>query len=119
MFSLDVGTCFDDEAAAPDQLSSVPEVDCAEPHDNEVYALVDHPAADVYPGDEAIGTFAQDGCLAAFDAYVGKAYLDSELDFGTLTPSAESWADGDVQVVCFLYSVDLSKLDGSMKGSAR
>ena len=49
VFSLPVGTCFDDQDEA-EAISSVPAVDCSEPHDNEVFALIDYTETDEYPG---------------------------------------------------------------------
>ena len=45
--------------------------------------------------------------------------LDSELDLFPITPTSESWAEGDRVVYCALYALDLSKLTGSMEGSRR
>lgn len=118
MFSLPVGTCFDDQGEAS-EVSSVPEVDCAEPHDNEVFALIDYSETDVYPGAIAMNDIGTDLCIDQFEGYVGLDYNSSELAVFSIYPTEGSWADGDREVICALYDGDLDKLTGSMQGAAR
>jgi hypothetical protein len=92
-------------------------VDCAEPHDNEVYALYEFDG-DSYPGEDAMSASADEGCEARFEGYVGIAYLDSALYFTHLTPTQDSWDTGDREIVCVLYELN-TKLEGSMEGAAR
>jgi len=117
VFSLEVGTCFDDTDET--EVSSVPLVDCAEPHDNEVFAVFDYTETDTFPGAEAMNQAAHELCVAEFEAFVGLGYLESELNVFPITPTEGSWDDGDREIVCALYNVDLSKLTGSMEGAAR
>lgn len=117
VFSLEVGTCFDDGDLTASEVSSVDDLDCSEPHDNEVYALFDV-ALSAY-SEELIGEEADDGCFERFESYVGQDYFVSELEFFTLTPTEESWDNGDREVVCALYHVDLEKLTGTMRDSGR
>jgi hypothetical protein len=118
VMSIEVGLCFDDEGAE-DEVSSVPDRECDEPHDNEVFAIYDLPSGD-YPGDQEVQSMAQEYCVgSAFTSYVGIEYADSDLDVFTLTPTAEGWEQGDQEVICALYALNRSKLDASMKGSNR
>jgi hypothetical protein len=116
VFDLSVGDCFDDPSSGG-EISSVDAVDCAEPHDNEVYALYDYDG-DSYPGEEAMSAAADEGCESRFEDYVGIPYFDSELFSTHLTPTQESWDRGDREVVCVLYEPE-EKLTGSMEGAAR
>ena len=116
VFTLEVGTCFDDTEES--QVSSVPEVDCAEPHDNEVFAVFDYTETDTFPGSEALNAAATDLCIAQFQDYVGEAYIDSTLEVFPIIPTEASWDEGDREVICGLYNIDFSKLTGSMRGSA-
>ena len=117
--ALEVGDCFDD----PDdfeEVASVPTADCAEPHDNEVYAVFDHGSADdAYPGDSDLQQAAATGCHDRFEAFVGYPYADSEIDFGAFWPSPSTWEDGDRAIVCLASEVDLSKVEGSLAGVGR
>ena len=116
VFSLEVGTCFDDEDSGSGEVSDVPIVDCSDPHDNEVYYLFDMPDGD-FPGSNAIEEQAIDGCLASFDSYVGRSYETSVLDIAWITPTEPSWDGGDREIVCILYDLTLAKLMRSMQGS--
>ena len=117
VFTLDVGTCFDDTDET--QVSSVPEVDCTEPHDNEVFAVFDYSGSDTFPGSTAMNDAAQELCIEEFESYVGLSYEESALEVFPITPTEGSWDGGDREIICALYNLDLSKLTGSMEGSAR
>ncbi len=117
VFELEVGTCFNDEeeAGAEQQVSSVPVVDCEEPHDNEVFALVDLPDGE-FPAD--VAEQAQQICDGeVFAEYLGVPMLESEYSAMTIYPTAETWADGDREVVCALYRDDLEKMTGLQRGA--
>jgi len=117
VFDLSVGTCFNDEDLTETEVTDVPIVECADPHDNEVYYLFDM-ADGVFPGIDQVRTTALDGCIAAFDGYVGLDYQSSELVATFLAPSSGSWdQQNDREVVCFLFQIDLEKLTGSMRDS--
>ena len=119
VFELAVGDCFDDGdlvLGEVEEIGEVPLVECSEPHDNEVYAVVDV-EGDMFPGDEAIRTEADDVCLTAFQGFVGLDYETSALDFGWLVPTAGSWDAGDRVVACFVYRMDLAKVSGTLEGS--
>ncbi len=115
VFDLEVGQCFDNPNTF-DEVANVDIVDCAEPHDNEVYHLFDL-ADGAFPGDASAGDSAIEGCLATFDGYVGADYAESILDIRYLVPTSDTWSNGDREVVCILYHLNDDKLTGSMRGS--
>ena len=120
VFSLEVGDCFGDPASYAAEVEEVDQVSCEESHDNEVYAVGDHPAGDdaPYPGDEALDAYGFGYCLSEFENYVGIAYPDSRLDVTAFLPTRDGWEDDDDrEVTCYLYDLNLAKLTGSMKGS--
>ena len=117
VFTLDVGTCFDDTDET--EISSVPEVDCSDPHDNEVFAVLDYTGSDTYPGSEAMNADARQLCLEAFEEYVGLPYEESAFEVYPITPSESGWDTGDREIICALYNPDFSKLTGSVQGAAR
>jgi hypothetical protein len=115
-FNIHVGDCFDDPSSTyGDEISSLPGVPCAEPHDNEVYALVNVTMPE-YPGEDAMWDHANDECLKRFEGFVGLEYESSSLDIYTMYPSTESWKQDDREVVCALYDMNVEKLEGSMQG---
>lgn len=120
VFDLREGTCFNDPITQDEDLvEELAVVSCDTAHDNEVFAIVDHPDGvnAAFPGQEAISEFADQQCEAVYYSYVGTAYADSLFLYSTYYPSAESWSDGDREVICYLYHPDLEKLTGSKKGS--
>jgi Septum formation len=117
VFDLTVGDCFDDPSESG-EISSVSAIDCAQPHDNEVFALYDYDGSGDYPGEGTLTTAADDGCIDRFDAYVGTPYLDSEVFSTHLIPTEESWGTGDREIVCVLY-IPNEKIEGSLEGSGR
>ena len=117
---LEPGDCFDDPDDFDEVVYDVQAVPCSEPHDNEVFAVqaVSSAFPDGFPGQEALQDHAYLLCSGAvFDAFVGISYLDSSLEVISLTPTAESWRDGDRDVACVLYRLDLGKLTGTARGS--
>ena len=120
VFSFEVGDCFDDPPGTSTGVAEVPAVPCSESHDNEVFALGDHPADDdaPYPGDAAMQSFAEEFCLGEFEGYVGISYDESRFAAAPFFPSQDTWEQqDDREFVCFLYDLESQKLTGSMKDS--
>lgn len=116
-FSLRVGDCFDNASGSGDEVTDLPGVPCAEPHDYETFAVFDV-SLDSYPAEEAMSQLAYDRCVDRFDAFVGLDYESSVLEIVTLYPTTESWKQNDREVVCALYDLSEQKLVGSTKGRA-
>ena len=120
-FTMRIGDCFDDTSSIATQdggeVTSLPGVPCAEPHDNEVYAVIDLNVASFPQGDE-MSELAFESCLERFEPFVGLEYESSTLDILTLYPTEDSWKlQNDREVVCALYDMNANKLTGSVKGS--
>lgn len=118
--NLAVGDCFNEAAAAQEpseqMVSSVPTVDCSQPHDAEVYELFDVTGITDYDA-AAIDEQAIAGCLEAFEPYVGTSYEEAEaLDIYYLQPSPQTWGTGDREVICAVISLE-GQTTGSLKGS--
>lgn len=118
VFTLAVGTCFDDEGLSS-EVTDVPVVDCDEPHDNEVFHVFDLPDGD-WPGDEAVLDAADEVCLgSAFADFVGTAYLDSEVDAFSITPTQGSWEQADDREVICAAWVPGERPTGTLAGAGR
>lgn len=123
VFAFDVGDCFNDpegvdlEAEGAD-LTSVGAVPCNEPHDNEVIHLFEVEDADEFPGTDALTERAEE-CVGPFEDYVGISYDESELEIFPFVPSAESWEQGDREIVCAVYLPDEQKLTGTVRDAER
>ncbi len=115
--NLKTGDCFDGGDGT--EVATVTPVECAKPHQKEVFASFDYPDPGSYPGEPVLTGYAREQCPIAFEAYVGKPYDDSELFIIFLTPSTDTWSRGDRLVSCILHAEDDAPLTGSMKGSQR
>jgi hypothetical protein len=118
-----VGQCFDTDqfaAGSAIDLSSVRIVDCAQPHQQEVYAIAEQPAdpGAPYPGDDVLGAFAEDSCLMAFTNYTGLDYRSSHYDIANARPDKAAWDRGERTIICALHDVDFAELTGSAKAGS-
>ena len=122
MFDLDAGDCYRDavDESDADEVATVVVVDCAQPHVYEAYHVFDHAAGSnaEYPGDAAIREYADDACQPEFEEFVDHEYETSIWYIETLHPSAETWAEGDREIVCALVTENYDEVTGSAAGSA-
>jgi len=112
-----VGTClaFDPDVGA--EVTSLPTVECSEPHSHEIFAVVVSDAS-VYPGLEALEATAQTKCLAQFEDFVGISAFDSTLFFSWLVPTLDSWDnEDDREIICVIGEGTGAPLVGSVRDS--
>ncbi|CAO1650629.1 septum formation family protein [Salinibacterium sp. NSLL150] len=116
IFSLVIGDC---EVGNQDggEVSSTKTVDCAEPHDAEVYAA-SYMAEGDFPGDSAIEDQATADCYAEFGTFIGADYEDSVYDFSWYYPTEGSWSEGDREILCLVYDPSGNQISGSLAGAA-
>jgi hypothetical protein len=114
VFSIVVGDCLNDADVA-EEVSKVPIVDCAQPHDSEAYYAEDLPDGD-FPGDASIGDSSETICAPQFEAFVGLSDADSIYTYYYYYPTETSWANGDREVLCVAATDDLSQVTGTLKG---
>lgn len=126
VYTPEPGQCFDRRqleerpATGPQQTDIVLLLDCALPHDNEVFDVLEMPDRPrEHPGETAMRDFARATCTRNFAAYVGKPYETSELEIGYYLPSSSEWESGARKLGCYLYDVDGEPLIGSMRGTGR
>jgi hypothetical protein len=115
---LEVGDCVELDTDSL-ELSTLPVVDCDEPHQGEVF-LVEELFEDGgdFPGAESLDRRIQDTCAGeAFEQYVGVPYLESRYELFYAAPSPETWDRGDRTAVCFVIRADGGTLDDSVRGS--
>jgi hypothetical protein len=114
-----VGDCFQalhQDLTLAEDVSGVP---CSTPHDHEVFHLLPI-EGDEWPGDDAVEAMAVDGCLDAFEPYVGAAYEDSSLDFSWFSPTQRAFEQlGYRHVVCVIVNPSGAELTGSVKAAAQ
>lgn len=117
VFDLEVGDCFSADA---DQLETVTVVGCEQSHEYEVFEVLDHEAGGdaAYPGDQEILEYADAACQPSFEPFVGHDYATSIWYITSLTPTTETWADADREIVCTLNQQDDDEEPISVTGSA-
>lgn len=85
VFDLRVGDCVNNTVSGEAEvIASMDTVDCSQPHDFEVFALLDFSSqATEFPGQDAIDEWTWQGCLEAFTAYTGLSedkFYESDYD---------------------------------------
>lgn len=115
-FDVGVGDCLGETSTGV--VQSVDLVPCDEPHEAEAYFAGDLPEGE-FPGEEAILDYVEANCIPAFEDFVGADYQTSELDFSWLEPTAESWAEGDREVVCVIFEVSGESKTGTARDAQR
>lgn len=115
VFDVEVGDCLGGETAEG-EISSVEATPCSEPHAEEIFAAVTV-ADGEYPGQEALDVEAEQ-CLTEFAEFVGMAYDESVLEINYMTPTEESWAEGDREILCTIYDPD-GQTTGTLSGANR
>ncbi len=99
------GTCLRDPGGG---FAALEPVDCEQPHDLEVFAIVDlaYGPDDPIPEDDELFDAAFQGCLDRFSTYTNEAWEDSPYYIRTYVPDRRGWRAGDRSVVCTLYAAD-------------
>jgi hypothetical protein len=116
VFQLKVGDCFN--GASTGDVADVKVIDCAQPHDAEVFSAFPYPdAPSDYPGAAPVKALAESTCKTNFASFVGISYDNSAFGLSYLQPTAESWKTGDRTIDCLITSGDTTQLTGSAKGT--
>jgi len=113
-FSIVVGDCLNDEGVG--EVETVPKIDCAKTHQSEVFASATIPDGD-FPDQDTITDQANADCTAEFANYVGIDASESKYSIGYYFPTEESWADGDREILCYLFD-EKGLILGSAEGTA-
>ena len=121
VFTLKAGDCMNDYGDET-EVATVPTVDCAKPHDYEIYSVATIDGEE-YPGATDIDTQADTLCLGEFEGFVGLSFDESIYYYSYLTPSEQSWASGDREVICTIAKYDedsaaIIQVTGSLEGVA-
>lgn len=107
-----VGTCL---LLADGPGGGASPVDCAAPHDAEIY-LVEVLGGQTWPGEDEVEHRADEACYQAFGDYVGRSYELSDHDYGYFLPDRAEWAAGEHRAVCVVVPTD-GVLLGPVRGS--
>jgi hypothetical protein len=118
LFDLELGDCLNDGGVPlRSDMTDVPRVDCEDPHDSELFAILGVEGS-VFPGEEELVADAQDRCARAFGDFIGLPFANSTLDFRYYYPTASSWAQGDRSIYCLAFDPGL-KVTGTLLNATR
>jgi len=110
---VEVGDCINAPPEDMARVTSLPEVECSQPHEGEVYAIVKVTDSD-FPGQSVLETEYRNQCLPELESYAPAATTDPDISISILYPTQETWDQGDRDVVCIATTED--KRTGSIKG---
>ena len=110
---LQVGDCLNDLTNSTD-VSSLPSVDCTQPHEGEVFAVFDLPPGP-YPGAAGVDDLVSKGCNARLAEYSPGAPSDDAVGLFSVYPLEQNWERGDREVVCIAKATS-GTTTGSIKG---
>jgi hypothetical protein len=116
VFAVEVGDCLATDPTG-EVVSQVPTVDCEEPHTSEAFHSATIEAEEL-PSEADIEQLVEDECLAEFESFVGMPYELSALEVLWLSPTAESWEQGDRELTC-LVTDPAGQTTGSLEGAGR
>jgi hypothetical protein len=120
---LQIGDCLDWPGSGGNDVEVFDSVDarpCADPHDMEVFAILEYPSVSgtSYPGDDALTEWGFDKCFDGFHSYIGAPYREvPDVDITIFWPSEDGWSEDDRTVHCLMVAYeDGAKLTGSLLG---
>jgi hypothetical protein len=114
---LQVGDCLNIPAPGSTETGDMVAVPCGTPHEAVVYHQFQAPDGDgSFPGRDALEAASDEGCRARFADFVGVAYEESALEYATIFPLEDTWADGLRTVSC-LVVFPHGGIVGSLEGS--
>lgn len=132
VYNPEPGQCFDvrdaeDTARRPLRVNAslaegeaVVLLDCGQPHQYEVSAIVAVPAPPIdRPSDELLTAEAKRACPPQLSALVGLPYERSGLEAGWLLPADDEWRRGRTAIVCLVFDPAADTTTGSLGGAAR
>ena len=108
-----IGECFQ---FGPNEDSAVTSVDCNQPHDGEYFHIFDF-AGTSLPSDDEMDEESDEICGLIFEHYVGTSPEETTLDYTAMSPTKQTWAKGDREIVCIAVRTDDEQLTASVRDS--
>jgi hypothetical protein len=117
-FGIEVGDCLD----FPTATSNALEIDCAEPHEGEMYIVdervLDEDPSVPYPTEDEWDEIATFVCDGPFEDYTGYSASDENVNliYSYVFGLEEDWYDVDSRLLsCVVVSYDGTLLEGSTR----
>ena len=98
------------------QVNSVATTECTEAHTGEVYSVTTL-KNDTMPSRDEMDELVHNTCYETFEAYVGTSPEETTLDYTAMSPTKQTWAKGDREIVCIAVRTDDEQLPASVRDS--
>ena len=98
------------------QVNSVATTECTEAHTGEVYSVTTL-KNDTMPSRDEMDELVYNTCYETFEAYVGTSPEETTLDYTAMSPTKQTWAKGDREIVCIAVRTDDEQLTASVRNS--
>jgi hypothetical protein len=101
VFSLPVGTCFDNPAGNALGINSVTAIACTKAHNAQVFASFDTTGSG-FPGTAALERRANSGCNARITGNVDQSKITSTMSLHFIFPQQLAWDSGQRRISCLI-----------------
>jgi Domain of unknown function (DUF4190)/Septum formation len=106
VFSLPVGTCFDNPSGNLFSINSVTPISCIRAHNAQVFAQFNVRGAS-FPGTAAMERRADNGCNARITGHLDQSRITSAMSLHFIFPRQLAWDSGQRRISCLV--VDSSR----------
>ncbi len=100
------------------EVREVPVVACDQPHEAEVYAVIEVTDTGTFE-EAAVVEEVEARCIDEFEAYVGESYSTSRLDIFYRWPLIDAWEAGDHGAMCAVFVPDEAGMPIPFEGTLR
>jgi hypothetical protein len=101
VFSLRVGTCFDNPAGTALGITSVTAMACTKAHNAQVFAEFDATGSR-FPGTAALERRADSGCNARLTGNLDQSKITSTMSLHFIFPQQLAWDSGQRRISCLI-----------------
>jgi hypothetical protein len=111
VFSLPVGTCFDNPAGNTLGINSVTAIACTKAHNAQVFAAFDTTGSS-FPGTAALERRANSGCSSRITGNVDQSKITKTMSLHFIFPQQLAWDSGQRRISCLI--VDSQNMTSSI-----
>jgi hypothetical protein len=101
VFSLGVGTCFDNPAGNLFSINSVTAISCTKPHNAQVFAEFSATGT-AFPGTAALDRRADNGCNARISGNLDQSKITRTMSLHFIFPRQLAWDSGQRRISCLI-----------------
>jgi Domain of unknown function (DUF4190)/Septum formation len=101
VFSMSVGTCFDNPSGTTLGITSVTAIPCTKAHNAQVFAEFDTTGSS-YPGTAAVERRADSGCNARISGNLDQSKITSTMSLHFIFPQQLAWDSGQRRINCLI-----------------